>query len=316
ILNELKVSQENFNEALLGIQPSALREVFVEVPNVTWEDIGGLNKEKAEVKNSIELPLKHPKFFSHMGAQQPKGILLFGPPGTGKTLLAKAVAHETQANFISVKGPELLSKWVGESEKGIREVFRKARQAAPAIIFFDEIDSIAPIRGKSFDSGVTERMISQFLTELDGLEELKGVVVIAATNRPDMIDPALVRPGRFDKIIRIGLPDDISRLEILKIHTKGVPLESDVNLEELSQNTKNFSGAELASLCHEATLIAIQEYLPSLSGEDEDFGRYKVSKEHFDLAYKQLLGTRKAGRITPGEKLEAMQEEVDRLSFV
>ncbi|MFX0170407.1 MAG: CDC48 family AAA ATPase [Candidatus Hodarchaeota archaeon] len=316
ILNELKVSQENFNEALLGIQPSALREVFVEIPNVSWDDIGGLNKEKTEVKNSIELPLKHPKFFSHMGAQQPKGILLFGPPGTGKTLLAKAVAHETQANFISIKGPELLSKWVGESEKGIREVFRKARQAAPAIIFFDEIDSIAPIRGKSFDSGVTERMISQFLTELDGLEELKGVVVIAATNRPDMIDPALIRPGRFDKVIRIGLPDDIARLEILKIHTKGVPLESDINLEELSQNTKNFSGAELASLCHEATLIAIQDYLPSLSGEDEDFRRYKVTKEHFNLAYKQLLGTRKAGRITPGEKLEAMQEEVDRLSFV
>lgn len=316
ILNELKVSQEDFSEALLGIQPSALREVFVEVPNVSWEDIGGLNKEKAEIKNSIELPLKHPKFFSHMGAQQPKGILLFGPPGTGKTLLAKAVAHETQANFISVKGPELLSKWVGESEKGIREVFRKARQAAPAIIFFDEIDSIAPIRGKSFDSGVTERMISQFLTELDGLEELKGVVVVAATNRPDMIDPALVRPGRFDKIIRIGLPDETARLEILKIHTKDVPLESDVNLEEFSQNTENFSGADLASLCREATLIAIQEYLPDLSREDEDFGRYKVSKEHFNLAYNQLLATRKTGRITPGEKLEAMQEEVDRLSFV
>ena len=216
VLEELKVSQNDFSDALLDIHPSALREVFVEVPNVGWKDIGGLIQEKTEIQQSIELPLKHSEFFKHMGANQPKGILLYGPPGTGKTLLAKAVAHETQANFISIKGPELLSKWVGESEKGIREVFRKARQAAPAIIFFDEIDSIAPIRGKSFDSGVTERMISQFLTELDGLEELKGVVVIAATNRPDMIDPALLRPGRFDKLISIGMPDLEAREAILK----------------------------------------------------------------------------------------------------
>jgi transitional endoplasmic reticulum ATPase len=258
VLNELEVSQNDFNEALLEIHPSALREVFVEVPNISWEDVGGLFDEKSEIQQSIELPLKHPKFFKHMGAKQPKGILLFGPPGTGKTLLAKAVAHETQANFISIKGPELLSKWVGESEKGIREVFRKARQAAPSIIFFDEIDSITPVRGKSFDSGVTERMISQFLAELDGLEELKGVVVIAATNRPDMIDPALLRPGRFDKIIRIGLPRENGRLQILKIHTKNIPLAEDVNLEELSRRTEKFSGAELASLCHEAVLLAIQ----------------------------------------------------------
>jgi transitional endoplasmic reticulum ATPase len=316
ILNDLRVYQSDFTEAMIGIQPSALREVFVEVPNVSWEDIGGLFKEKEEIRNSIELPLKHPKFFAHMGAQQPKGILLYGAPGTGKTLLAKAVAHETQANFISIKGPELLSKWVGESEKGIREVFRKARQAAPSIVFFDEIDSIAPVRGKSFDSGVTERMISQFLAELDGLEELRGVVVIAATNRPDMMDPALLRAGRFDKIISIGMPDEPARFEILKIHTRSVPLGADVDLAELSKKTEKFSGAELASLCHEATLIAIQDHLPNLKENSEDFDSYKVSAVHFDIAFKKIIATRKSGRIRPSEKLEAMQEEVDRLSFV
>ncbi|MFX0086715.1 MAG: CDC48 family AAA ATPase, partial [Candidatus Hodarchaeota archaeon] len=315
VLNELQVYQENFNEALLGIHPSALREVFIEVPNVGWDDIGGLVNEKSEIQQSIELPLKHPKFFSHMGAKQPKGILLFGPPGTGKTLLAKAVAHETQANFISIKGPELLSKWVGESEKGIREVFRKARQAAPSIIFFDEIDSITPVRGKSFDSGVTERMISQLLTELDGLEELKGVVVIAATNRPDMIDPALLRAGRFDKIIPIGLPDEENRLAILKIHTKTIPLAEDVDLEELSRKTEKFSGAEIASLAHEAVLVAIQDHLPKLKNLDDHFDEYSVNKSHFDLALNKILASRKGGRISPADKLEGMQQEIDRLAF-
>ncbi|UCE13280.1 MAG: CDC48 family AAA ATPase [Candidatus Heimdallarchaeota archaeon] len=316
ILSELEVSQNDFNEALLGIQPSALREVFVEVPNIGWEDVGGLNAEKAEIRQSIETPLKHPKFFAHMGAKQPKGILLFGPPGTGKTLLAKAVAHETQANFINVKGPELLSKWVGESEKGIREVFRKARQAAPAIIFFDEIDSIAPVRGKSFDSGVTERMISQFLTELDGLEELRGVVVVAATNRPDMIDPALLRPGRFDKIIGFGLPDESARLVILKIHTRDIPLSSNIDLEAWSGKTKDFSGAEIASLCHEAVQIAVQEHLPTIHEETDDFSNYTVNTTHFEASYNKIMRTRKAGRLSPGSKLEAMQEEVDRLTFL
>lgn len=316
VLSELEVTQDDFNEALLEIYPSALREVFVEVPKVGWKDVGGLIAEKSEIQQSIELPLEHPKFFAHMGAKQPKGILLFGPPGTGKTLLAKAVAHETQANFISIKGPELLSKWVGESEKGIREIFRKARQAAPAIIFFDEIDSIAPVRGKSFDSGVTERMISQFLTELDGLEELKGVVVIAATNRPDMIDPALLRPGRFDKIIRFGLPDELSRLEILKIHTKNIPLAEDVELVELSRRTEKFSGAELALLCHEGVLLAIQEYLPDLENSDESFEEYKVSKLHLELALNKIMESRKSGRIRPTEKLEGLQQEVDRLAFL
>ncbi|MHA1973035.1 MAG: CDC48 family AAA ATPase [Candidatus Hodarchaeales archaeon] len=316
ILNELQVTQSDFDEALLEIQPSALREVFVEVPNVSWNDVGGLINEKEEIRHSIELPLKYSDFFNHMKAKQPKGILLYGPPGTGKTLLAKAVAHETQANFISVKGPELLSKWVGESEKGIREVFRKARQAAPAIIFFDEIDSIAPVRGKSFDSGVTERMISQFLTELDGLEELKGVVVIAATNRPDIIDPALLRPGRFDKIIRIGLPDEPARLEILKIHLKDVPLASDVKLEDYSMRTENFTGAEIASLCQEAVFHAIQRMLPSVKDDQEDFSGYYVTREDFEAAYKKVKETRKAGKIRPTDKLEAMQDEVDKLAFL
>lgn len=316
VLNELKVFQDDFKEALLGIQPSVLREVFVEIPDIGWEDIGGLLAEKTEVQQSIELPLKHPKFFAHMGAKQPKGILLYGPPGTGKTLLAKAVAHETQANFISIKGPELLSKWVGESEKGVREIFRKARQAAPSIIFFDEIDSIAPVRGKSFDSGVTERMISQFLTELDGLEELKGVVVIAATNRPDMIDPALLRPGRFDKIIRIGLPEENSRLEILKIHTKDIPLADDVNLSELSRKTEDFSGAELALLCHEAVLVAIQEYLPGIKEIENNFQEYKVGATQFKTALDKIMATRKVGRISSADRLKGMQQEVDRLAFL
>ncbi|MHA2174817.1 MAG: CDC48 family AAA ATPase [Candidatus Hodarchaeales archaeon] len=318
VLEELKVSQNDFSEALLDIHPSALREVFVEVPNVGWKDVGGLIQEKAEIQQSIELPLKHPKFFNHMGATQPKGILLYGPPGTGKTLLAKAVAHETQANFISIKGPELLSKWVGESEKGIREVFRKARQAAPAIIFFDEIDSIAPVRGKSFDSGVTERMISQLLTELDGLEELKGVVVIAASNRPDMIDPALLRPGRFDKLISIGLPDLESREAILEIHTQNIPLADDVNISKLAQKTENFSGADLAAIANEAVMIAIENYIPKLEdlSIEEDFTNYLVNEADFEKAYEKLLSTRKAGRITPSQQTQAMQEEIDKVSFL
>ena len=318
VLNELKVTQDDFDDALLDIHPSALREVFVEIPNITWNDVGGLAREKKEIQHSIELPLKHPKFFAHMGAIQPKGILLYGPPGTGKTLLAKAVANETQANFISIKGPELLSKWVGESEKGIREVFRKARQAAPAIIFFDEIDSIAPVRGRSFDSGVTERMISQFLTELDGLEELKGVVVVAATNRPDMIDPALLRPGRFDKIIGIDLPNETSRLAILKIHTSKVPLATDVDISQLARKTDNFSGADLAALCNEAVMIRIEESLPSLQSADteEDYSSYLVNAENFESAYQKLLSTRKTGRISPSERTQAMQEEIDRVSFL
>src|SRR5512136_1442159 len=250
VLNSLEVRMDDFLSAYREMQPSTLREVLIEAPNVHWEDIGGLQSVKQELQETIEWPLKYSKIYSHMKATPPKGILLYGPPGTGKTLLAKAVATESQANFISVKGPEFLSKWVGESEKAVRETFRKARQAAPCVIFLDEIDSIAPVRGISSDSGVTERAISQILTERDGLESLHNVVVIAATNRPDIIDPALLRPGRFDRLIEINLPDLEARKEILKIHTKGKPLDKDVDLDKLAIEMDKFTGADIAAVCN------------------------------------------------------------------
>ena len=223
---------DDFTNVLQEMEPSALREVFVEVPNVTWNDIGGLSDVKQELQEAVEWPLKYQSLFTHSDAVPPKGILLYGPPGTGKTLIAKAAAHESEANFISIKGPELLSKWVGESEKGVREVFRKARGAAPCIVFFDEIDSIAPTRGGAgSDSHVTERLISQLLTELDGLEILTNVVIIATTNRPDIIDPALLRPGRFDRLLYVPPPDKESRVQVLKIHTKKKPLADDVKID-------------------------------------------------------------------------------------
>jgi transitional endoplasmic reticulum ATPase len=257
ILNSLKVTMQDFLDALKEIEPSAMREVMIETPNVHWEDIGGLEDVKRELNMSIEWPLKYSELFQQLGIKQPKGILLVGPPGTGKTLLAKALATESEANFISIKGPELLSKWVGESEKGIREIFRKARQAAPCIIFFDEIDAIAPVRGSGFgDSNVTERMISQLLTEMDGLEELKGVVVVAATNRPDMVDPALLRPGRFDKIIRLGWPNYETRVAIFEVHLRGKPIASDVNVHKLAELTEGFTGSDIAYVVNEAGLLA------------------------------------------------------------
>jgi len=260
VLKGLKVTQADFEEALREVEPSALREVIVEVPEVRWGDIGGLEDVKQELREAVEWPLRYADAFEHLGIRKVKGVLLHGPPGCGKTLLAKAVASESEANFISVKGPELLSKWVGESEKGIREVFRKARQAAPAIIFFDEVDSIAPRRGLGYgDSNVTERVLSQLLTELDGLEKLKDVVVIAATNRLDVLDPALLRPGRIDRLILVSAPDEGARLEILKIHTRSMPLDSDVDLEELAALTENYSGSDLESICREAGMLALRE---------------------------------------------------------
>jgi transitional endoplasmic reticulum ATPase len=236
ILNKIEVTNDDFLDALREMEPSAMREVMVETPNVKWDDIGGLEDVKQQLVESVEWPLTYARLFQHMDAEPPKGVLLYGPPGTGKTLLAKAVATESQANFISVKGPEFLSKWVGESEKAVRETFRRARQAAPSVVFLDEIDSIAPARGGgTSDSHVTERVISQILTELDGLESLNSVIVIAATNRPDIIDPALLRPGRFDRLIEIPLPDEKARLQILKIHASTKPLAEDVNLEEISK---------------------------------------------------------------------------------
>ncbi|MCX6776716.1 MAG: CDC48 family AAA ATPase [Candidatus Micrarchaeota archaeon] len=258
-LEELKVTRDDFFDAMRDIQPSALREVFVEVPNVKWDDIGGLEDVKRELKEAVELPLKTPEKFTKMGIRPVRGILLVGLPGTGKTLLAKAVATESEANFISVKGPEFLSKWVGESEKAVRELFRKARMAAPCIIFIDEIDAVAGFRG-GYDEGthVTERVVNSLLTELDGLQNLKNVVVLAATNRPDMLDSALLRPGRFDKVIQLPAPDEKMRLEIFKIHTKGMPLAKDVDLKELAKKSEGYTGADIEGLCREAGMYAIR----------------------------------------------------------
>ncbi len=289
LLDRLKVKRSHFNVALREMNPSTMREVIIETPDVTWEDIGGLKDVIQELKESIEWPLQYGDLFKHMGAEVPKGILLSGPPGTGKTLLAKAVANESETNFISVKGPEFFSKWVGESEKAVRETFRKARQAAPTIIFFDEIDALAPTRGTSSDSHTSERVISQMLTELDGLESLHDVVVIAATNRPDIIDPALLRPGRFDRRITIGLPDIETRSEILKVHTREKPLADDIDLEKLAKSTEGLSGADIASICNEALLLAIREFVASGGDMDEEsIKQTTVKQKHFSEAMKKI----------------------------
>ena len=261
LLRTLKVSMNDFIQAMNMVHPSLLREVFVEVPEVRWSDIGGLEDVKQQLREAVEWPLKYQDIFERMGIRPPKGILLYGPPGVGKTLLAKAAATESGANFIAVNGPEILSKWVGESERAIREIFRRARIVAPAIIFLDEIDSIAPARGSRVDSGVTDRIVNQLLTEMDGIKPLRGVVVIAATNRPDLLDPALLRPGRFDRIIKVPPPDRKARLEILKIHTRRVPLAPDVDLEKLADMTNGFTGADLEALVREAVMLALREKL-------------------------------------------------------
>ena len=262
VLKKIQVNMDDFTNVLNEMEPSAMKEVFVEIPNVRWKDIGGLDELKQELREAVEWPLKYRSVFAYANANPPKGIFLYGPPGTGKTLVAKAVANESELNFISIKGPELLSKWVGESEKGIREIFRKARQAAPCIVFFDEIDAIAPIRGRdSGDSNVTERMISQLLTELDGLEVLKNVVVIAASNRPDIVDPALLRSGRFDRHLYVPPPDRDSRIQIIKIHTKNVPMGEDVNIERLADITENYTGADIASFISAAVMAAIRQHI-------------------------------------------------------
>ncbi|MET1159669.1 MAG: CDC48 family AAA ATPase [Thermoprotei archaeon] len=259
VLDKIEVRMEDFMAAYKEIVPSGLREIHIEIPEVRWTDIGGLEDIKQELRQIVEWPLKHPEVYVRLGITPPRGILLFGPPGTGKTLLAKAVATESGANFIAVRGPEILSKWVGESEKAIREIFRRARQVAPAVIFFDEIDSIAPARGSRFDSGVTDRIVNQLLTEMDGIEPLRRVVVIAATNRPDILDPALLRPGRFDKLIYVPPPDFNARIEILRIHTRNMPLAEDVDLYEIAKRTEGYTGADLEALAREAALIALRE---------------------------------------------------------
>ena len=285
VLNNILVTKDDFKNALKDMQPSTMREVLIEKPNVKWEDIGALESAKQELKEAVEWPLKFGKVFDHMNAKPPKGILLYGPPGTGKTMLAKAVATESEANFIAVKGPEFLNKWVGESEKAVRETFRKARQASPCVIFMDEIDSIAPERGTGGDSNVTERVISQMLTEMDGLESLNDVVVIAATNRPDIMDPALLRPGRFDKSIFIGPPDKESRRSIFGIHTRSKPLEDDVDLDALAEKTDGCTGADISAICNEAVMNAVRRLISKGDAPtDEDIAGCKVSNEDFEKA--------------------------------
>ncbi|MFZ1038942.1 MAG: CDC48 family AAA ATPase [Candidatus Bathyarchaeia archaeon] len=259
VLEKMEVTMEDFLDAYKEITPTAMREVYIEVPTVHWTDIGGLDEVKQDLKEAVEWPVKSPEIFVRLGIKPPKGVLLYGPPGCGKTLLARAVATESEANFITIKGPEIFSKWVGESEKAIREVFRKARMAAPAVIFFDEIDSLAPRRGLGFaDGGVSERVISQLLTELDGIVALEDIVVIAATNRPDIVDPAVIRPGRFDRLIYVPEPDVKSRLQIVKIYTKNMPLAKDVGLEGLVEMTKSYSGADIEALCRESAMYALR----------------------------------------------------------
>jgi transitional endoplasmic reticulum ATPase len=291
-LRKIIVTMQDFLDIIKEMEPSAMREVFVEVPDVKWEDIGGLSSIKQELQEAVEWPLKYQGIFTYADATPPKGILLYGPPGTGKTLIAKAAANESEANFISIKGPELLSKWVGESEKGVREVFRKARQAAPCIIFFDEMDAIAPRRGGDFgDTHVTERLISQLLTELDGLEILTNVMVIGATNRPDIIDAALLRPGRFDRLLYVPPPDRDSRIQIIKIHTRKKPLADDVNVEQLADHTEGYTGADIASLSSAAVMLAVREYVSKYKDKKEADNRVKelkIQMRHFEEAMKKI----------------------------
>jgi transitional endoplasmic reticulum ATPase len=301
LLEKLIITQSDFLEALKVVRPSALREVLIEIPTTTYEDIGGLQDVKQELIETVEWPLKNKEAFKRLGVKPPKGVLMYGPPGTGKTLLAKAVAHEAESNFILVKGPELLSKWVGESEKAVRKVFEKARQTAPTIIFFDEIDSIAPRRGMNSDSNVTERVVNQLLTEMDGLQELNDIVIIAATNRPDILDTALLRPGRFDRIILVPVPEKKSRKQIFEVHTADMPLAKDVIINELVTKTEGYVGADIEAVAREAAILALRD----------DIKATEVSMKYFELAllkvrpsvtkdieqsYKELEGTFKQAR--------------------
>jgi len=279
VLEKMEVRMEDFMAAYKEITPTAIREVYIEVPRVRWSDIGGLEEVKQELREAVEWPLKYPEKFKELGIRPPKGVLLYGPPGCGKTLLAKAVATESEANFIAVRGPELMSKWVGETERGIREVFRKARTAAPAIIFFDEIDALVPRRGMGYaDSGVTERAVSQLLTEMDGIATLEDVVVIGATNRPDILDPAILRPGRFDRLIYVPPPDEKARLEIFKIHTRNMPLADDVDLARLARMTEGYSGADIEAVCREAAMNALRR----------DINAKQVTWADFEAALKKV----------------------------
>jgi len=281
VLEKMEVTMQDFKKALKGIEPSAIREFFVEVPKVTWNDVGGLQQVKQSLREAVEWPLEKPQVFKRMGIKPPRGILLYGPPGTGKTLIAKAVANESNANFISIKGPEILSKWVGESEKAVRELFKRAKQVAPTIVFLDELDAIAPRRGVYSGSHVTESVVNQLLTSMDGLESMEGVVVIGATNRPDIIDPGLLRPGRFDRLLLVPAPDKEARIEILKIHTKDMPLDKNVDLKEIAERSEGYSGADLEALCREAAMIALRKNEKAK----------KVTLSNFEEAFKIVRGS-------------------------
>ena len=315
-LERLEVSRDDFKQALKGIEPSALREVFVEVPDVTWDRVGGLDDTKERLRETIQWPLEYPQVFEQMDMQAAKGVLMYGPPGTGKTLLAKAIANEAQSNFISIKGPELLNKYVGESEKGVREVFEKARSNAPTVVFFDEIDSIAGERGRNAgDSGVGERVVSQLLTELDGLEELEDVVVIATTNRPDLIDPALLRPGRLDRHVHVPVPDAEARRKIFEVHTRDKPLAEGVDLADLADRTDGYVGADIEAVCREASMAASREFINSVSPEevDDTIGNVRVTREHFQQALEEV-GASVDAELR--ERYEQIEDEFDRAEAV
>ena len=300
-LEKLVVNEEDYQFALREVTPAGMREVYIEKPEIRWDEVGGLESVKRELQEAVEWPMKYPTLYSKLGYRMPRGILLHGPSGTGKTLLAKAVATESEANFISIKGPELLSKWVGESERGIREIFRRARQASPCIIFFDEIDSIAPVRGMS-ESVVTEKVVSQLLTELDGIESLHEVVVIAATNRADMIDRAMIRPGRFDKIVLVPMPDKEGRIKILQISSSGIPIDKEmgtanginadfVDLEKIAESAEGLSGADVAAIANTAASLVIHEFIekyPDPKDAEKQVGNSKVTMRHFEEALKKV----------------------------
>ena len=295
ILQKIEISNDDFREALKEVRPSALREVQVQIPDVNWDDVGGLDELKDELREAVEWPVKHKEAYDYVDVEAPKGVLLYGPPGTGKTLIAKALAKMTESNFISIKGPELLSKWVGESEKGVREIFRKARQAAPCIIFLDEVDALVPRRGSgSSDSHVTENIVSQILTEIDGLEELHNVLIIGATNRLDIVDEALLRPGRFDRIIEIGNPDSKARKHIFEIHTKKKPLENNVDIKKLVEITNGFSGAEIAAITNRAALVALKRYV---AGKSQNIKEIKITQQDLIDAVDKIRPQKKEAPI-------------------
>ncbi|MDB4840801.1 CDC48 family AAA ATPase [Nitrosopumilus sp.] len=295
ILQKIEISNDDFREALKEVKPSALREVQVQIPDVNWDDVGGLDELKDELREAVEWPVKHKEAYDYVDVEAPKGVLLHGPPGTGKTLIAKALAKMTESNFISIKGPELLSKWVGESEKGVREIFRKARQAAPCIIFLDEVDALVPRRGSgSSDSHVTENIVSQILTEIDGLEELHNVLIIGATNRLDIVDEALLRPGRFDRIIQVGNPDSKARKHIFEIHTKKKPLENNVDIKKLVEITNGFSGAEIAAITNRAALVALKRYV---AGKSQNIKEIKITQQDLIDAVDKIRPQKKEAPI-------------------